>query len=238
MRRHDRKRLQRDAKIDALLETPEGRQTYWKQLAELAGESSMCQLLESTLSLPGNVIECGVFRGSSLMKIGRVVGEQAPEKTIFGCDSFEGFPEDKVGKVDVGFLRFLSRIRRKFRVCQDTPARLERFFELYNLQGELVRGYFSETLGRFENEQFCFIHLDVDLYESYRECLHALYDRLTPGGVVVFDEYQEPNWPGADKAIDEFFADKQLSPQRCRDRSSPAWFIRKPDVETEQLAAA
>jgi hypothetical protein len=153
--------------------------------------------------------------------------EHAPEKKIYACDSFEGFPEEKVGRIDLGFLRFLSRVRRKFQVCADTPERLQRIFDIFDIQGELVKGYFSDTLPRFANSRFCFIHIDCDIYESHIECLNLLYENLSPGGVVVFDDYATSQWPGATKAVDEFFASRPETVELCTDRLNPSWYVRK-----------
>lgn len=188
----------------------------------------MIALLETTLRLPGDVIECGVFRGGSVQKIARTVMDHAPQKTIYACDSFQGFPQEQVGRIDVGFFRFLSRIRRKFQSCGDTPERLERVFKLFNVRGEVVKGYFDQSLLRFRESQFCFIHLDCDIYESYKTCLGQLYDRLIPGGIVVFDDYGSPKWPGAEKAVNEFFAVAPGKIEQCVLREIPAWYVKKP----------
>ena len=77
------------------------------------------------------------------------------------------------------------------------------------------------------------IHLDGDIYESYVECLDRLYPCLAPGGVVVFDDYNPSKlpgvskWPGATRAVNEFFADRPESGERCDSRENPAWFVRK-----------
>ncbi len=194
----------------------------------------MIGLLESTLRLPGKVIECGVYRGNSLRMICRTLAESSPEKRILACDSFEGFPKKKVGRIDLGTHWILSRVRRKYRMCQDTPARLERFFEAYGIDGLIVKGYFSDTLQQFSDDRFCFIHLDCDLYESYKECLNMLYQSLVPGGVIVFDDYGSPNWPGAKKAVDEFFSTKTESVCLCEDLPIPSWYVRKPSKAAEK----
>jgi len=227
MKRYEKKRLHADERIDELLATDPGRAEYWERLKVRGAAESMIELLESTLHLPGDIIECGVYRGESVQWISRAVRDRVPEKTIYACDSFEGFPEEKVGPIDLSFLRFLFRVRKKFRMCADTPARLQRFFEVFNVRGEIVRGYFSETLPRLADAQFCFIHLDCDIYESYKECLHLLYDNLAPGGVVVFDDYKAPKWPGAEIAIDEFFAPRSEAVEQCGDRPNPSWYVRK-----------
>ena len=227
MKRYEKKRLQADEMIDRLLANDQGRKKYWERLKVRGAAESMIGLVESTLHLPGDIIECGVYRGESVQWISRAVSDRAPEKMIYACDSFEGFPEEKVGRIDLSSLRFLFRVRKKFRMCSDTPARLQRFFEIFNVRGEIVRGYFSETLPRLADAQFCFIHLDCDIYESYKECLHLLYDNLAPGGVVVFDDYRAPKWPGAEKAVDDFFGPRAEVVELCDDRPNQSWYVRK-----------
>lgn len=236
MKRYEKKRLEQDQQIDKLLKTPDGQSHYWNQLKSECQSSSMISLLESTLHLPGDVIECGVYRGRSVTRIGRTLAEQAAEKKFYACDSFEGFPGEMVGRVDVGLFRFLSRIRKKFRMCSDTPDRLERFFKTYNILGETVKGFFHETLPRFQESQFCFIHLDCDIYQSYQQCLDLLYDRLAPGGVVVFDDYDSSKWPGATKAVDEFCATQPENVQCCEERTTSCWYLRK-EASAAQSAA-
>lgn len=229
MKSHEKKRLQEDRRLDQLLKTESRRRAYWAGLANECAGDSMISLLESTLHLPGDVIECGVYRGGSLLRLSRTVAQHAPEKKVIGYDSFEGFPEGLVGRVDLGFMRFLWRVRKKFRMCADTPERLRRIFTLFEVDGEIVKGRFSDTLDRSKSVPICFIHLDVDIYASYMECLIRLYGSLVPGGVVVFDDYNSPKWPGARKAVDEFFASRPETVQYCHDRGEGCWYVRKPE---------
>ena len=54
-----------------------------------------------------------------------------------------------------------------------------------------------------------------------------LYHALVPGGVVVFDDYGSPNWPGAKKAVDEFLSRRTESVRLCEDLPIPSWYVRK-----------
>ena len=69
---------------------------------------------------------------------------------------------------------------------------------------QLVSGYFRDTLQEFSELRFSFVHLDCDIYASYMECLEFFYPRLAPGGIILLDEYNDPPWPGCNKAVDEF----------------------------------
>lgn len=227
MKKYEQKRLAQDEELDRLLQTECGRAQYKTNLAGQCQGDSLIGLLESVLHLPGNVIECGVYRGGSLQRICFAVAARADDKKIYACDSFEGFPEDRVGKVDLGFMRLMSKVRKKFRMCADTPARMERIFEILGVQGQIVKGYFSDTLPNLRGEKYCFIHIDCDIYESFNDCLNELYENLAPGGVVVFDDYGTSKWPGATKAVDEFFAGKTEKPALCEERQRAVWFVRK-----------
>ena len=59
-----------------------------------------------------------------------------------------------------------------------------------------------------KNKKFKFVHLDVDNYQPYKESLEFFYDKMVPGGIILFDDYDCDCCPGANKAVDEFFSDK------------------------------
>ena len=234
---YELKRRFRDFWFDLRLSSESGRKKIWDGLDASGREHGLIGLLESTLGLPGDVIECGVYRGGSLVRIARSMKDNAPDKLLYGFDSFEGFPQDKIDQRDLGPGRKIERVKRKFQMCADVPSRLMRFFDLFSVNAKLVAGFFSDTLPTLSDDQrFCFIHLDVDLYQSYIECLDALYDRLTPGGVIVFDEGDSDVWPGARLAIDEFFADRPESLEKCTDRKYDSYFIRKVDTAATRAA--
>ena len=231
MKRVDRLRIRLDDEIARLLETSEGQAEYWRRLDDACKESPLISLLDESLELEGDVIECGVYRGSTTRLMGRHLRERAPAKRLFACDSFEGFPQDRILDDDLGPFRFRYKIRRKFRHATDVPQRLMRFFDTYSVNGYVVKGFFADTLPKLRRRKYCFIFIDCDIYESHLDCLNALYDQLVPGGLVVFDDYTEPKWPGASRAVDEFFADQPVKPERLDGGKRPIWFVRKPAAE-------
>ena len=83
----------------------------------------------------------------------------------------------------------------------------------------VVKGWFDKSLEVFPiNAQIALLHLDCDLYSSYRICLEKLYDRVSVGGVIACDEYrgslERIMFPGAEKAIDEFMIGKYVTMRR------------------------
>lgn len=222
------KRIRKDEARDALLKDEAGRAEYWSDLGAECAESSLIAVLEEALTQPGDIIECGVYRGGTLRQIAKTAKDNSPEKTIFGLDSFEGFPEDGITDADTQFMRGKSRLAGKFKDAFDVPTRLEQFAQAYDIRLELRKGYFEHTLPGVVDRTYCFLHIDCDTYAGHKEVLEALYDRVVPGGIVAFDDYQDPSWPGATKAVDEFFADKEAAVELASVRPNSAWFLRKP----------
>ena len=233
---HEIRRWLDDVQIDQMLESEQGRARFWARLESWADSHSLIDLLRSTLHLPGDVIECGVYRGRSILAIARAMQCIADDKTIYALDSFSGFPEDSISECDLGQGRRMKSVRKKFRFCADSPTRLNRVFRRFNVNAKLVPGFFSDTLPQFRDHKFCFIHLDCDIYSSYKECLESLFDRLVPGGVLVLDEWAADDWPGARQAGSEFLSDRPEVVQLCRTSDTHCHYIRKLAVAARVFA--
>lgn len=74
-------------------------------------------------------------------------------------------------------------------------------------------GYIPNSFEQIQQRQFCFVHVDVDLYQSTKDVLSFFYSRTVPGGTILLDDYgHELYEQAARKAIDEFFVDKPEVP--------------------------
>ena len=192
------------------LKTNDGRTKYWDALWNDTRKSDLVSVFEDCKSLSGNVIECGVWRGRTTKLLCRSLKETEEKKTFYACDSFEGFGDSTLGDEDVKLFRPLTRLKRKFTAAQDVPAKLDKFFTYYDINGVCLKGFFDETLDKIAaDETFCFAHIDCDAYKPHLECLEYIYPSLTKGGCIVFDDYGSKAWPGAKRAVDEFSLIKQ-----------------------------
>src|SRR6266851_1129643 len=163
-------------------------------------------MIDQTLFVLGDVAECGVYRGSSLVPMAIYLRQKGSPKRVLGFDSFEGFPESIQIDLELGGANLDSD--KKVGGLSETSlelvqSRVDRF-HLTNV--ELVKGYFKDSLQRYRDHQFSFVHLDCDMYSSYKECLEFFYPRLTSNGVLLLDEYNDPAWPGCNKAVDDFLS--------------------------------
>ena len=81
-----------------------------------------------------------------------------------------------------------------------------------------LKGFFPNSFQGFDDE-ISFLHLDVDLYNSYKDCLEFFFPKLKKGGIVTFDEYYKDiqtspkkgwDWRGSNVAIDEYVEKNNL----------------------------
>ena len=157
--------------------------------------------------------EAGIGNGNTFLYL-TLIAEKLGLK-IIGFDSFCGFPEIQHTKDRRLFGKPLRKgqwavssvksIKKKLRISGVSPSFIDK-------NVELVQGYFEESLKNFDkNKKFILLHLDVDLYSSYKTCLGELWDNVVIGGIVVFDEYHDKKWLDAKDAIDEFFNKKKIT---------------------------
>lgn len=122
---------------------------------------------EATRKVPGEMAEVGVFRGGSA----KLIHDAIPEKALHLFDTFEGSPETN-DSVD-------RRFHKGQFACtlQDVREYLGGLSNLY-----FHKGLFPSTAASVAGRQFCFVHLDVDLYQSTRDALTFFYPRMNQGG--------------------------------------------------------
>lgn len=149
----------------------------------------------------GDVVECGVGRGLSLYVLAHFMSRRNSDRRLYAFDSFEGFPAPS--PFDVSPRRPL-----KGDLWSDTSLRHVRdhfdvgLTDFLDQRVHIVPGFFADTLTtRTDPSEIALLNLDVDLYESYVTCLRHLGARVT--GIIIYDEYASPKWPGATKAVDE-----------------------------------
>ena len=173
-------------------------------------------LILKVKDLPGAVVECGVGGGRSLVILAALTQLHRQDRKFYGFDTFQGFPEPTAR--DSVSVTWVETHRRNFPSKEGVLHFLRNSQlddELIDSKIRLIPGLFAETLPHYDGGGIALLHLDCDLYESYRDALTSLYNLVVPGGVIAFDEYQvETRWRGARKAIEEFFDGKTEGIQR------------------------
>ena len=166
----------------------------------------------------GDLAELGVFRGNSA----RLIHHYLPERPLYLFDTFAGFDERdlKVEHAQTG------RKESTAAFSQTGVERALRNIAPLNSNVQVFPGYFPESAPPFlRNKRFAFVHLDADLYEPILAGLKFFYERVVPGGFILVHDFN--SWPGARKAVQEFFADKPDIPIPMPDKSGSALVLKQ-----------
>jgi len=141
--------------------------------------------------LPGEMAEVGVFQGASAKLICTVKGS----KPLHLFDTFEGLPKASAQDGDV------HKPAQYACSLESVQAYLKGFENVH-----FYKGLFPASAAELHETKFCFVHLDVDLYDSTMAALHYFYPRMTTGGLIISHDYSL--LAGVKTAVDEFMRDK------------------------------
>jgi hypothetical protein len=164
-------------------------------------------------SVPGDIVECGVWRGGSMQAAARTLlarGDTSRDLYLF--DTYEGMPPPSDADVRLSdgssaeqLLASSPREGKVWAVATLEDVR-EAFASVPYPQERLhfVKGLVEDTVPQQAPDQISILRLDTDWYESTRHELEHLYPRLSSGGVLLIDDYGY--WQGSRQAVDEFIA--------------------------------
>lgn len=192
-------------------------------------------IFNTIADLPGDIVECGVFKGSSLLLWLKLVSMTTPNsiRKVIGFDFFDqNFVETLENNTDKKAMsEVFSRcplIRDDISVEGITKRILNAGF--HTSKFELVKGDLSNTSKEYVNSRpgmrISLLYMDVDLETPTYDALCAMWDRIVPGGIVVFDEYGYHIWSESN-AVDRFIKEKRLE-LHLFNIPSPTAFIIKP----------
>jgi Macrocin-O-methyltransferase (TylF) len=181
--------------------------------------------------VPGDLIETGVWRGGATIFMRAVLKVlNVNDRVVWAADSFEGLPEPDPEKFPLEAKAYKSAAMTKYyKHLAVSLEEVKRNFAAYGMLDERVRflkGWFKDTLPSAPIERLAIMRLDGDYYESTRDALLNLYDKLSVGGYVIIDDYGEDNWTYCRKAVEEFRSSRGISDPLVR-VDKPCAFWRK-----------
>jgi O-methyltransferase len=152
----------------------------------------------------GVYVECGVWKGGMTAGMASMLGNDF-EYHLF--DSFEGLPpaKDIDGKTaiewqkDTSAANFYDNCRADEKDAEEAMklAGAKKFF--------LHKGWFDETLPKFQTESIDILRIDGDWYDSVMTCLKNLFPKVKEGGIIILDDYY--TWDGCTKAVHDYLSE-------------------------------
>lgn len=165
----------------------------------------------------GDLVELGVYRGLTA----KLLHDYMPDRVLHLFDTFKGFDPTNIARErqETGLVLKPSHFAN---------TSVERVLNYIRPQNENIRvypGFFPQTVPTaWVHNTFAFVHLDADLYEPILAGLKIFYPKVSSGGCIVVHDYN--SWPGARKAVDEFFADKPEVPIPMPDKSGSVLIVK------------
>jgi hypothetical protein len=156
----------------------------------------------------GDFLEAGVCQGgASIFMRALQVAYGEEQRRMWVADSFAGLPAPRMD-VDAG----LDFTEQRMPWLAASLASVQDNFRTYDLLSDevhFIAGWFSDTLASSEVAEIALLRVDADLYESTRDVLLALYDRVSPGGFVIIDDYYA--FRACRTAVDEFRTERGIA---------------------------
>jgi hypothetical protein len=181
-------------------------------------------------NVPGDFIETGVWRGgASIMMRGVIAAYGDKSRTVICADSFAGLPKPSPGL----YPKDMGDQHHTFDQLAISLEEVRSNFDAYGLLDSHVRflkGFFKDTLPALDaSQRFAVIRLDGDMYESTIQALSELYDKVSPNGFVIIDDYGAV--PACKSAVDDFRAERKIVEPLTQVDWTGVWWQKPPRME-------
>ena len=189
------------------------------------------ELFKLSEDVPGDIIECGVFKGTAQifwLKLLKIFDHNSPKKVI-GFDTFGDFPKST--------LAFEKKAAKEFQ--RESKFNKKNILNIINAKIKkagldnrslLIKGDIIKTSKSYVKKNRGFrislLNLDLDTYEGTKHALKNFFPLVSKGGVIIFDEYGSRGW-GESEAIDEFFKDTQYKIKKTEFGYKPTAYLIK-----------
>jgi hypothetical protein len=162
------------------------------------------------LKVPGDFVECGVFRGDMSWVLTEMADLPSAGKKLYAYDTFVGFDRRNSSAADFPEApELFDRIDDEYRAPDIYPAVLARFSAKPYVS--IIKGIVPDILKSHAPEKICFLHLDMNSPAAERGALEVLFDRLSDGAIIVFDDYGWILHRKQKSAADEFMNERGCS---------------------------
>lgn len=173
-------------------------------------------------NIRGDFIEAGIWRGGAIIFMRALLkAYDIGQRQIIAADSFEGIPQNVTFKhdpVDAWQDRWAASL-------EEVKGNIERL-GLLDDRIEFLPGYFADSLGAMAKREFALIRLDSDSYDSVMTSLEHLYPRLSPGGIIIIDDW---HLVGCRFAVDAYRKQHDITEEVVARDGNAYWIKREAD---------
>jgi O-methyltransferase len=165
--------------------------------------------------LEGDVVECGVWRGGSMMAmVQTLVNLKGTQRNVQLYDTFSGMsaPISEDGAFAQTKFKELQTGEDQSDWCQAGLKEVQA--NIYQVEYpkekiHFIQGKIEDTVPANLPDEISLLRLDMDWYEPTLHALRHMYPRLQKNGVIIIDDYG--HWEGCRRAVDKYFDEMNIS---------------------------
>jgi O-methyltransferase len=162
------------------------------------------------LLIEGHFVECGVYQGDMSWVVTEMVDLPSRCRTMYLYDTFSGFSDKYTSVADFpDSPQFLQIAQAEYAREGIYEAVVKRFSTKSYV--EVIRGVVPDVLNGTAPEKIAFLHLDMNSPGPEQGALEFLFDRITPGGLIIFDDYGWAIFDKQKQSADEFMVSRGLT---------------------------
>lgn len=198
----------------------------YKDYTMIPPEVFVCnlELSKRFLTVEGDIVECGVWRGGMIAAIAELAGK---DKIVHLFDSFEGLPPAKEidGKKALQWQADTDSPGYHNNCTAEDKFAIAALKKANHVNYQLYKGWFQDTLSSYKGNRISILRLDGDWYDSVKECLLKFFPLVTKGGIVIIDDYYA--WDGCAKAVHDYLSEVKSSSRVYQWNNEVAYIIKE-----------
>jgi hypothetical protein len=153
--------------------------------------------------VPGDLMETGVWRGGAAILMRAILkANGVTDRRVWCADSFEGLPPPDPAKYPLDAKLMFNQFKELAVSLEEVQTNFRRY-NLLDEQVRFIKGWFRDTLPGAPVERLAVLRMDGDLYESTMDALTALYPKVSHGGYVIVDDYNDI--PACRQAVHDYW---------------------------------
>lgn len=168
---------------------------------------TLCWAAQKALSIDGDFVECGVYRGFFSSVVYDYIEFTKSTKTFWLYDTFKGFSPKYTNSTDFRFGKiFMEIAKSEYGITDHFTFVKARFSSCENVK--VIQGVLPDILNAQCPDKISYLHIDLNSPKAEFLTLEYLYPRVVSGGVLIFDDYGWENFKKQQEAVDKFFLNK------------------------------
>ena len=157
---------------------------------------TLCWAAESCRGVTGDYVECGTYQGYSMAVAMRYLAG-LPDRRCYLYDLFDPSGGEGEGKrLPAHAPELFERVQARFQVWPNVTV---------------TRGKVPDVLREIAPERIAFLHVDMNNARAERGALEVLFDRISPGGMIVLDDYGWTGYREQKASADDFMRERALA---------------------------